>query len=382
MKTLQTCFYLVILIGIICLPVQADTQDVSIEITSPADGSTFDACIGEIEFSFTTDAATEAIESIRLYRNDIFLARLRNVDALTHQWRRPYSGFFKIHAELEDTSGAVYQSEPITLKIGNAVDGNLIANGEFDCNTISPWNFVAWSGASASKMLDSLFNLSIPPALYIEFDPLPQGAADWNVQLYQSIVVDSGAIYDISFKAEVIQEKDITIGVQTNDGSNTILWETVTINAPGTYNYEFTPDQTLAVDSKFLLALSTDDTPIALDNVKFIRRDDGMSVSEQSPQQPLSFLTTSNYPNPFNPSTTIQFNVSESARVFVDVFNMQGQKVATLLDQRVSQGQHEISWNGADQVGNPVGSGVYLYVVRAELRASTLVQSQKMVLIR
>ena len=382
MKTLQIRFFLVLLMCIISLPVQAETQDVSIEIISPADGSTFEACMDGIEFSLGTDAAFEAIENIRLYRNNMFFARIRDLDALTHEWRRPYNGYFKFHAELEDTSGAIYKSETITLKIGNVVEGNLIANGEFDCDTMSPWSFVAWGGTSASAMLDSLFNLSTPPALYIEFDPLPEDAAAWSVQLYQAITVDSGVTYDLSFEAEVIQEKAITLGVQTNDGNNTLIWETVTINAPGSYNYEFTPDQNLTSDGKLLFALSADDTPIALDNVKFVPRDNGMSVSDQSPQQPLSFLTTSNYPNPFNPSTTIQFNVSDQARVFVDVFNMQGQKVATLLNQHVSQGQHEISWNGADQYGNPVSSGVYMYVIRAELGATTLMQTQKMVLVR
>ena len=78
-----------------------------------------------------------------------------------------------------------------------------------------------------------------------------------------------------------------------------------------------------------------------------------------------SELTVSNYPNPFNPTTTISFNLSSNSDVSVEVYNVKGQKVKTLLKEKMNQGQHEVVWNGLNEKNKPVSSGVYLYKVKA-----------------
>lgn len=78
----------------------------------------------------------------------------------------------------------------------------------------------------------------------------------------------------------------------------------------------------------------------------------------------LSSLVTSlgaNYPNPFNPDTTIHFNLKETSNVKLDIFNVLGQKVITLTDEEFSQGSHSLIWNGLNHSGASVGSGVYFY---------------------
>jgi FlgD Ig-like domain len=66
------------------------------------------------------------------------------------------------------------------------------------------------------------------------------------------------------------------------------------------------------------------------------------------------------HPNPFNPSTTISFSVTQtSSFVNLEVFNIKGEKVKQLLSERLSAGQHSIVWNGEDESGKPVASGVY-----------------------
>lgn len=66
-----------------------------------------------------------------------------------------------------------------------------------------------------------------------------------------------------------------------------------------------------------------------------------------------------NYPNPFNPSTTIPFNVSRDARVVIEVFDILGRRVATLLDEVKLAGGYEVVWTGRDDSARPVSSGVY-----------------------
>jgi len=68
-----------------------------------------------------------------------------------------------------------------------------------------------------------------------------------------------------------------------------------------------------------------------------------------------------NYPNPFNPTTTISFDVALEGQVCVEVYNIKGQKVRVLADGEYGVGQHSVVWNGDDANGYSVGSGVYFY---------------------
>jgi hypothetical protein len=78
-----------------------------------------------------------------------------------------------------------------------------------------------------------------------------------------------------------------------------------------------------------------------------------------------------NYPNPFNPSTIISFDIAKAGNVSIEIFNIRGQRVRTLANKQYEIGSHQIEWNGTDDHGRGVGSGVYLYVLRTgEFRAS------------
>lgn len=85
-----------------------------------------------------------------------------------------------------------------------------------------------------------------------------------------------------------------------------------------------------------------------------------------------------NRPNPFNPTTTIEYSVPERSHVTIDIFNMLGQKVRTLVDETKSAGSYRTEWNGCDDAGNAVSTGIYLY----RFRSGDVVQAKKMVLIK
>ncbi|MCK4311436.1 MAG: T9SS type A sorting domain-containing protein [Candidatus Cloacimonetes bacterium] len=67
------------------------------------------------------------------------------------------------------------------------------------------------------------------------------------------------------------------------------------------------------------------------------------------------------FPNPFNPSTKIKINLAESGNIELAIYNMKGQKVKTLTNTGFDKGNHSIIWNGVDESGKPVSSGVYFY---------------------
>ena len=85
-----------------------------------------------------------------------------------------------------------------------------------------------------------------------------------------------------------------------------------------------------------------------------------------------------NYPNPFNPVTRIDFDLPQSIRVDVSVFNLLGRKVISLLNGPVEAGLHSVEWDGTDDSGRRVASGVYFY----RLTTPTLSETRKMVLLK
>ena len=93
---------------------------------------------------------------------------------------------------------------------------------------------------------------------------------------------------------------------------------------------------------------------------------------------PGGFSITGNYPNPFNPETSIAFTIPDDGAVELAVYNMTGQLVRELASGRMSAGRHDITWNGRDDSGLPVSSGVYI----SRLSAGNLSASKSMMLLK
>jgi len=91
-----------------------------------------------------------------------------------------------------------------------------------------------------------------------------------------------------------------------------------------------------------------------------------------------SFALSQNYPNPFNPMTNIEFVLPKSGPVSIEIFNILGQKVRMLVDQHMKAGYKLVDWDGKDDNGNDVSSGIYFY----RLQAGDFCQTKKMVLLR
>jgi hypothetical protein len=98
-----------------------------------------------------------------------------------------------------------------------------------------------------------------------------------------------------------------------------------------------------------------------------------VSIESQELNIPESFFVEQNYPNPFNPSTTIRFGIPSACHVIVNIFNLLGQEVATLIDGRINAGRHELLIDATN-----LSSGVYLYRIQAGHEVSI----KQMVLLR
>ena len=86
-----------------------------------------------------------------------------------------------------------------------------------------------------------------------------------------------------------------------------------------------------------------------------------------------------NHPNPFNPATNISYAVSNTGQVTIDIYNVKGELVKTLVNREVAAGNHSVTWMGEDNSGKSVTSGIYFYKMRAGAKYTS---SRKMILLK
>ena len=104
----------------------------------------------------------------------------------------------------------------------------------------------------------------------------------------------------------------------------------------------------------------------------------GLVSVERIGDMPSRFELSQNFPNPFNPSTTIRYSIPEKAMVKLKIYDLIGREVATLVNQELAAGTYSVEWNGTDNIGSRVSSGVYFY----RLESARYHQTQKMILIQ
>ncbi|UCD95518.1 MAG: T9SS type A sorting domain-containing protein [Candidatus Zixiibacteriota bacterium] len=95
-------------------------------------------------------------------------------------------------------------------------------------------------------------------------------------------------------------------------------------------------------------------------------------------QMPGRFRLHNSYPNPFNPATIISYDLPVACHVKLEIFNILGQRVKTLVDKQMEAGSYELTWNGTDRSGFPMASGIYFY----QLTAGDFSSSRKMLLLK
>lgn len=101
-------------------------------------------------------------------------------------------------------------------------------------------------------------------------------------------------------------------------------------------------------------------------------------VSGDGILRPTVTALTGNYPNPFNPTTTISFSLAEAGYVSIEIYNTRGQLVKILVNTELENAYHEIVWNGKDNSGKTAASGIYFY----KMKASSFTSTKKMVLMK
>jgi len=138
------------------------------------------------------------------------------------------------------------------------------------------------------------------------------------------------------------------------------------------------------VDCGELLRVSLDG-PISSSDLEILVRDTDNAALEfvlfditDTPDAPGDYRLFGSHPNPFNPATSIDFELPEPQRAELVVFSVDGRRVATLKNERLAAGRHTVTWTGRDDAGEKVASGIYFY----RLRAGAFSETRKMTLIK
>jgi hypothetical protein len=93
---------------------------------------------------------------------------------------------------------------------------------------------------------------------------------------------------------------------------------------------------------------------------------------------PAEFQLRQNYPNPFNSQTIIPYQLPQQSYVELVIFNLLGETVKSLVNENQASGWHQAHWNGSDESGAKVASGVYLY----QLKINNQIETRRMLLVR
>ena len=239
---------------------------------------------------------------------------------------------------------------------------------------------VAWEADSAGQWgivaedpFDGFFNLDDSPGA----TPLPDN--ETILKLKASLNLSSSNYAVITYAARNMLRPAKDLGYLELSADNGETWKEVakfTSLKPAWKEYfvpigEFTGPGFENVLLRIRLKTKTGDitekfTGMEIDNL-FIREDIAQHVSEESETLalPVDFSLAQNFPNPFNPTTTIEYNVPKQSLVKIEIYNMLGQRIRTLIDQNRPAGNYSIMWNAKDDSGANVASGMYFYRMNA-----------------
>ncbi len=206
----------------------------------------------------------------------------------------------------------------------------------------------------------------LPIFAYLDLSGYEEGKAPAEIAIY----VDGVCKGAEKIKGEEIQLKAYILDDPVLEGKTVEFkyWSPIKSGSQANPTYQVLDNHTGTYTTQFAsLNHSGNYIKIKLDN-----------PDADNPQLPMVTALMGNYPNPFNPDTIIRFSLVNESKVTLDVFNIKGQKVRTLVNETKAAGFYSSKWDGRDDNGNQVSSGVYFYRLNADKNSLT----KKMILMK
>ncbi len=260
----------------------------------------------------------------------------------------------------------------------------LTYNGSFTEQDLGDASALAWTITLAENSpVEIVDDAQDGDSRALKFEVSWNGVTEWyNTEaVNEPVNVVEGETYEVSawLKADNSdRQARVYLGMPQSGGwerarggdtpvtNLTTEWQEVTFSHQATASNE-TNSMRVGVEVN---AEVNDGGTIWLDNVTVTKV---MGTNSEDNSKPLKFSLEQNYPNPFNPSTRINYSIPNTAHVTLDVFNMLGQKVATLVDTRQQAGNLSVTFDARN-----LASGIYIY----RIQAGSFVQTKRMTLIK
>ena len=260
--------------------------------------------------------------------------------------------------------------EDVLVRFANPGD-NIIYNGNFSSN-LEHWQLILEYDAAGTG--------SVNDDGQLELNLLNGGNDIENVKLIQEhIPLIQGCTYRLEFDARAAANRLINVRLERSKSpwDNYSCTDFTTVGPQMRhYSFEFEMDDLNDYDARLVFSCGNCDIDLFLDNifVSFITNsvDDNKTTNA-------SFELYTNYPNPFNPTTTIEYAVPRKCHIVeIKIYDLLGREVRTLVAGVQNAGNHHVTWNGLDKTGSSVASGVYFYTMTAE----GFTETRKLLLLR
>ena len=348
------------------------------------------------------DNSLRAVSGFKVYRDGNLLATLSNPEASSYLDMGVPNGTYTYGVSAIHPNG---ESTPATIEVTVLLEmGETVFEDDFEsypdfATTFAPWSLLDQDNSDTYGFSGIDFPGSGSRMAYIIFNPTA------TVPPIDGLDAHSGNKMAASFAAVNGTNNDFLITPRVHLGSNSKLrfyakshtaqhglerfrvgitmlpvitpqfqWlDANYIEAPVNWT-EYIYDLNNYNSQNVYLAIrcvSDDAFVFYIDDVS-VHSDGGSLVSGDDPIIPIvNTKLDSNYPNPFNPSTTIRYSLKEAGPVSIEIYNIKGQLVRTLVQDVKEAGNHTVIWNGLDKNNSSVSSGIYFYKMNAGKYSST-----------
>ncbi len=206
----------------------------------------------------------------------------------------------------------------------------------------------------------------VNPKPYVYEQPYP----NWITYDLRSQNIDASSSFVVAFPV-----KGKYTGA-TGAYNNVMITSKITNSPYHSYTYLVAKDASSGSAGWYFV--SDSDTSIALYLIRAYVSNGVTGVNESVELLPTSYKLDQNYPNPFNPSTVIRYELPKMGNVQIKIYDALGQEVRSLIDEEQNTGTHNVLWDGANNYGQRVSSGIYFY----RIVAGDFVQTKKMIMMK
>jgi len=248
---------------------------------------------------------------------------------------------------------------------------NYLINGDFSNGDVN-WIFNVFNPADAFGGVNS--------SEEYEININNGGLERWHIQLSQNnIPLIMGRTYKFEFDARASAQRILDAKLERNGppyenySQNGLSLITTQMQH---YSFQFEMQHPSDYEARVIFNCGADNNDLFFDNISL--KEIVTSIVEETDLIVDEYFLGDNFPNPFNPGTTLRYKIADPGNVTLDIFNISGERITRLINGQHQPGNYEIYWNGKDNNNQEVSSGVYIY----RLQAGQYLISKKMILLK